>query len=58
MASQSLARSESFAAFVPDLELLIAEATDKWKIPGLAITVVQKEVALVRPMAFAMSKPA
>src|SRR6516165_11941472 len=48
MASQSVARSESIAAFIPDLELLIAEAMDEWKIPGLAITVVQNgEVALV-----------
>ena len=49
MASQSLAHSESIAAFIPELELLIAEAMDEWKIPGLAITVVQNgEVALVR----------
>lgn len=49
MASQSVARSESIAAFVSDLELLIAEAMDEWKIPGLAITVVQNgEVALIR----------
>src|SRR6516225_8911801 len=48
MASQSVARSESIAAFIPDLELLIAEAMDEWKIPGLAITVVENgEVALV-----------
>ena len=47
MASQSVARSESIAAFIPDLELLTAEAMDEWKIPGLAITVVQNgEVAL------------
>jgi CubicO group peptidase (beta-lactamase class C family) len=47
MASQSVARSESIAAFIPDLELLIAEAMDEWKIPGLAFTVVQNgEVAL------------
>jgi CubicO group peptidase (beta-lactamase class C family) len=49
MASQSVARSESIAAFVPALELLIAEAMDEWKIPGLAVAVVQNgEVALVR----------
>src|ERR1700720_899632 len=49
MASQSLAHSESIAAFIPALELLITEAMDEWKIPGLATTVVQNgEVALVR----------
>src|SRR5262249_5030056 len=49
MASQSVARSESIAAFIPALELLIAEAMDEWKIPGLAIAVVQNgEVALLR----------
>ena len=49
MASQSVARSESIAAFIPALELLIPEAMDEWKIPGLAIAVVQNgEVALVK----------
>ena len=49
MASQSAAHSESIAAFIPDLERLIVEAMNEWKIPGLAITVVQNgEVALVR----------
>ena len=49
MASQSVARSESIAAFIPALELLIAEAMDEWKVPGLAVAVVQNgEVALVR----------
>jgi hypothetical protein len=49
MAPQSVAHSQSVAAFIPELELLIAEAMDEWKIPGLAITVVQNgEVALVR----------
>ena len=58
MASQSPARSESIAAFIPEFELLITEAMDEWKVPGLAVAVVQNgEVALVRPMAFAMSKP-
>src|SRR5260370_2765761 len=47
MASQSVAHSESIAAFIPDLELLITEAMDEWKIPGLAVAVVQNgEVAL------------
>jgi CubicO group peptidase (beta-lactamase class C family) len=49
MAPQSVAHSQSVAAFIPELELLIAEAMDEWKIPGLAITVVQNgQVALVR----------
>src|SRR5436190_2410395 len=48
-ASQSVARSESIAAFIPGLELLITEAMDEWKMPGLAIAVVQnREAALVR----------
>ena len=47
MASQSVERSESIAAFIPALELLITEAMDEWKIPGLAVAVVQNgEVAL------------
>jgi CubicO group peptidase (beta-lactamase class C family) len=49
MASLSGAYSKSIAAFIPELELLIAEAMDEWKIPGLAIAVVQnEEVALVK----------
>jgi len=49
MASQSVARSESIAAFIPELERLITEAMDEWKVPGLATTVVQNgEVALIR----------
>jgi hypothetical protein len=49
MTSQSTARSESVAAFVPELERLITEAMDEWKVPGLAVAVVQNgEVALVR----------
>jgi hypothetical protein len=59
MASQSVARSESIAAFIPALELLIAEAMDEWKVPGLAVAVVQTERwRSSGPMAFAMSKPA
>src|SRR5262249_17753542 len=47
--SQSVAHSESIAAFIPMLELLIAEAMDEWKVPGLAVAVVQNgEAALVR----------
>ncbi len=53
MASQSLVRSESIAAFIPALELLITEAMDEWKIPGLAIAVVQNgEAALLRAYGF------
>ena len=49
MASQPGARSEPIAAFIPELELLIAEAMDEWKVPGLAVAVVQNgEVALLR----------
>ncbi|MBV8132310.1 MAG: serine hydrolase, partial [Alphaproteobacteria bacterium] len=49
MTSQSLPRSESIAAFIPELEGLITEAMDEWKVPGLAVAVVQNgEVALVR----------
>lgn len=49
MASQSVARSESFAAFIPEFERLIAEAMHEWKVPGLAVAVVQNgEVAFVK----------
>jgi CubicO group peptidase (beta-lactamase class C family) len=49
MESRPVAQSEPIAAFVPDLEALIAEAMDEWKIPGLAIAVVQNgQVALVK----------
>jgi CubicO group peptidase (beta-lactamase class C family) len=49
MASRSVARSESIAAFIPALELLVAEAMNEWKVPGPAIAVVQNgEVALLR----------
>src|SRR5712671_1684893 len=47
MAPQSIAQSESIAAFIPDLERLIAEAMDEWKIPGLAMTVVQNGEAVL-----------
>ena len=48
MASQSPARSESIAAFIPEFELLITEAVDEWKVPGLAVAVVQNgEVAVL-----------
>ena len=49
MSSQFVGHSESIAAFIPDLERLITEAMDEWKVPGLAVAVVQNgEVALVR----------
>src|SRR5216683_266245 len=49
MAAPSVARSDSIAAFIPALERLVTEAMDEWKIPGLAITVVEDgKVALVR----------
>jgi CubicO group peptidase (beta-lactamase class C family) len=49
MESQSAAPNESITAFIPEFELLIAEAMDEWKIPGLAVAVVQNgEVTLVR----------
>src|SRR5262245_43835427 len=48
MPSQPVARSESIAAFIPELERVIAEAMAEWKVPGLAIAVVQNaEVAFV-----------
>src|SRR6516164_1525146 len=48
MASQSVARCEPIAAFAPELERLITEAMDEWKVPGLAVAVVQNgEVALL-----------
>ena len=50
MASQSIVRSESVAAFIPELERLIPEVMEEWKVPGLAVAVVQNgEVAFVRP---------
>jgi CubicO group peptidase (beta-lactamase class C family) len=48
MPPQSVAHSASIATFIPDLERLIAETMDEWKIPGLAMTVVSNgEGALV-----------
>jgi CubicO group peptidase (beta-lactamase class C family) len=43
MAAPSVARSDSIVAFVPALERLITEAMDEWKVPGLAVAVVQNE---------------
>jgi CubicO group peptidase (beta-lactamase class C family) len=49
MASRSVARGDSFAAFIPELEQLVAEAMDEWKVPGLAVAVVQDgEVAFLK----------
>ena len=49
MSSRPVAHTEPIAAFIPELEALTAEAMDEWKIPGLAIVVVQNgEVALVK----------
>src|SRR3982074_3353599 len=49
MASQSVASSESITAFIPELERLITEAMDEWKVPGPAVAVVQNgEVAFLR----------
>ena len=49
MASRPVTPSEPIAPFVPDLEALIADVMDEWKIPGLAIAVVQNgEAALVK----------
>jgi CubicO group peptidase (beta-lactamase class C family) len=48
MASRSVAPSVPIAPFVPELERLVAEAMDEWKVPGLALAVVQNgEVALL-----------
>src|SRR5436305_4523600 len=44
-----VARGESIVPFIPELECLIAQVMDEWKIPGLAVAVVQDdEVAFVR----------
>ncbi|HLQ92270.1 MAG TPA: serine hydrolase [Xanthobacteraceae bacterium] len=49
MVSKPVAHSEPIAAFIPELEALIADAMEEWKIPGLAMAVVQNgEVALVK----------
>jgi CubicO group peptidase (beta-lactamase class C family) len=59
MASEPVAHSESFTIFIPELERLITEMMEEWKVPGLAVAVVQnggwRSSSL---MAFAMSKPA
>jgi CubicO group peptidase (beta-lactamase class C family) len=48
MASEPLARS--FTVFIPEFECLIAEVMEEWKVPGLAVAVVQNaDVAFIRP---------
>jgi CubicO group peptidase (beta-lactamase class C family) len=50
MASEPVARSESFTASIPEFERLIAEVMEEWKVPGLAVVVVQNgEVTFVKP---------
>src|SRR5499427_6021374 len=50
MASEPVAGSESFTVFIPELERLIADGMEEWKVPGFAVAVVQNgEVACVRP---------
>jgi len=49
MVHQSAASSALVADLVPELETLIVQAMGEWKIPGLAIAVVQNgEVALLK----------
>jgi CubicO group peptidase (beta-lactamase class C family) len=48
MVSQPVAHSDSIAASIPELELLITEVMEEWKVQGLAVAVVQNgEVAFV-----------
>src|SRR5580693_4786860 len=50
MASEPSARGESFTAFIPEFERLIVEVMEEWKVPGLAVAVVQNgEVAFISP---------
>jgi CubicO group peptidase (beta-lactamase class C family) len=50
MASQSFAGSGPPAAFIPELERLILDVMEEWKVPGLAVAVVQDgEVVFLRP---------
>src|SRR5580704_6481065 len=50
MPTEPVARSESFTPFIPELERLIADVMKEWKVPGLAVAVVQDgEVPFVRP---------
>ena len=50
MASEPIARGESFTVFVPEFERLVAGIVEEWKVPGLAVAVVQNgEVAFASP---------
>jgi CubicO group peptidase (beta-lactamase class C family) len=50
MASEPVARSESFTVFIPEFERLISEVIEEWRVPGLAVAVVQDgDAAFVRP---------
>jgi CubicO group peptidase (beta-lactamase class C family) len=43
MTSEPAAGSEAFTAFIPEFECLIADVMAEWKVPGLAVAVVQNE---------------
>src|SRR4051812_2810452 len=48
MASEPVTRNQSVAAFIPEFEHLIAEVMEEWKVPGLAVAIVQDlEVAFL-----------
>jgi CubicO group peptidase (beta-lactamase class C family) len=48
MASEPVACSQSVAAFIPEFEHLVVEVMKEWKVPGLAVAIVQDlEVAFV-----------
>src|SRR5689334_8964889 len=48
MASEPAAREKSVAAFIPEFEHLVAEVMQEWKVPGLAVAIVQDlEVAFL-----------
>ena len=40
MASEPVARTESFTVFIPEFERLVSEVMEEWKVPGLAVAVV------------------
>src|ERR1700761_4961309 len=53
MAFTSTTNSESLTDFIPEFESLIAKVMEEWKVPGLAVAVVQNgEVTFVRPYGF------
>src|SRR5690242_8532896 len=50
MAYEPVTHREPFAPFADDFERLIAEVMEEWKVPGLAVAVVQGgEMAFIRP---------